>query len=144
LAARQHYSVIAGVLALLLVAACSYASIMARDLSVERINEISYRLKLVSEKADSELRYTDAEKISEEAIFSLIQKDRSIYDPFKDLYLAFSIQGNHVVALVCDNARHNMIAEDSHCTDEVDKTMATHGKLPCSFTLNLMQLCVHK
>jgi hypothetical protein len=144
LAARKNYSILAGVIVLLFVAACGYISGMTRGPGTEKIDEISYRLKFVAAKAESELRYADTSEISEEKLLALIKKDSRVYDAFKDLYLGFSIQGRHVAALVCDKERSNMIAEDSQCTDAVDRTMNTQGKMPCDFTLNLAQLCANK
>lgn len=144
MASKRNYSIIACILILLLVTACSYISGMTREIDTEQIDEISYRLKFVAAKAEGELRYADVGTISEDEIFALIEKDRRIYAPFKDLYLGFSIQERHVVALVCDKERHNMIAEDSQCTDRVDRKMDTQRRQPCSFTLDIIQLCINK
>ncbi|MGD9637532.1 MAG: hypothetical protein AB7U85_00560 [Alphaproteobacteria bacterium] len=126
----------------LFVVSCSCASAF-KGINSEKVDEISGKLILVSKIADGELRYSDNTYSSDELKDVVSRKNKLLYNYFNDFYLGFNIEGKLSSVIVCDKERKYMIAEDSNCTSKLDKKDSTQS-LPCSFTLNLNEICAYK
>jgi hypothetical protein len=113
------------------------------NLSAEKTDEIAAKLMLVATKAESKVRYGDQTFSPEELKRSLAAGNKQLLSYFDGLSLEFHIEGKHVVALICNGRGQFMIAEDSACTAEVDRKDHTHS-FPCSFSLNLSEICANK
>lgn len=109
----------------------------------ERVDELADKLIMISRKAESEVRYADNALSAEELKAYVAEENPELAAYFQGYALDFQIQGQHVVALLCDVNSRFTIAEDSACTTQIDRKFYTRNE-PCGFTLSAADICTHQ